>query len=116
MTFEKIVEREREMFYAKMKISQKRDLVNSILRLCDESYLKLEELSKDFPKSNLNALYDCYNDKIKTLRGELKEDNTLTEDINKTLQEVLNNVKSQDYKKYAITKLKLESLIDRTWN
>jgi len=116
MAFDKIIEREREMFYARHKISQKKDLVNQILQLCEESYITLEQFSKDFPNSTFDNLYGFYKDKIETLRGTLKEDKTLTEDINKTLQKVLENVKNLNLEKYTITKQSLKGLMDRTWN
>jgi len=116
MAFDKIIEREREIFYTKHKISQKRDLVNQTLQLCEEAYINLKQFSKDFPNSTFDNLYEFYKGRIETLRGTLKEDKTLTEDINKTLQKVLENVKNQNFEKYTITKQSLKGLMDRTWN
>ncbi len=78
---------------------KRRDLANNTLQVCQRFYFTMDILSKDVSKEDCKYVYKAYENKINSLKVSLNEYKMLTPDLNNVLQEIVLNIKENNFEK-----------------
>lgn len=80
--------------------TKKTDLANHVIQICHKFYTDSNNLLRDFPGDDLSNFYEVYENKIESLKIELKFNGLLTDRVDKGLNRIVSNIKLGENKHY----------------